>query len=179
MGPTWGPPGSCRSQMGPMLAPRTSFLREGFSGPMYFSGWIKIWKKAPTTISANNLRFTIVVEVIAVHLEFLYWKQIITLVAVKSWYEKLMHHLVFFLMKIGILPLDENYVNVLKSLTCNIDIAAKTKPNWKMCANLSIFYGLLRHSGFLPHRLGWQFIPNISPSPCAVGKIPALNDLQA
>ena len=23
MGPTWGPPGSCRPQMGPMLAPRT------------------------------------------------------------------------------------------------------------------------------------------------------------
>ena len=26
MGPTWGPPGSCRTQMGPMLAPRTLLL---------------------------------------------------------------------------------------------------------------------------------------------------------
>ena len=29
MGPTWGPPGSCRPQMGPMLDPRT--LRSGVS----------------------------------------------------------------------------------------------------------------------------------------------------
>ena len=29
MGPTWGPPGSCRSQMGPMLAPRTLLSRKG------------------------------------------------------------------------------------------------------------------------------------------------------
>ena len=30
MGPTWGPPGSCRPQMGPMLAPWT-LLSEGFA----------------------------------------------------------------------------------------------------------------------------------------------------
>ena len=31
MGPTWGPPGSCRPQMGPMLAPWT--LLSGWFGP--------------------------------------------------------------------------------------------------------------------------------------------------
>ena len=31
MGPTWGPPGSCRSQMGPMLAPR--ILLSGITSP--------------------------------------------------------------------------------------------------------------------------------------------------
>ena len=29
MGPTWGPPGSCRSQMGPMLAPWTLLSEQG------------------------------------------------------------------------------------------------------------------------------------------------------
>ena len=31
MGPTWGPPGSCRSQMGPMLAPWNFEIREYIS----------------------------------------------------------------------------------------------------------------------------------------------------
>ena len=32
MGPTWGPPGSCRPQMGPMLAPRTLLSRVIYDG---------------------------------------------------------------------------------------------------------------------------------------------------
>ena len=32
MGPTWGPPGPCRSQMGPTLAPRTLLSGEFFHG---------------------------------------------------------------------------------------------------------------------------------------------------
>ena len=31
MGPTWGPPGTCRPQMGPMLAPRTLLWRVEYS----------------------------------------------------------------------------------------------------------------------------------------------------
>ena len=32
MGPTWGPPGSCRPQMGPMLAPWTLLSAEFYTG---------------------------------------------------------------------------------------------------------------------------------------------------
>ena len=35
MGPAWGPPGSCRPQMGPMLAPRT--LLSGYTAPLTLS----------------------------------------------------------------------------------------------------------------------------------------------
>ena len=38
MGPTWGPPGSCRPQMGPILAPWNIAIREnmyGFPGHLY------------------------------------------------------------------------------------------------------------------------------------------------
>ena len=36
MGPTWGPPGSCRPQMGPMLAPLTFLSRVlRFVKPLY------------------------------------------------------------------------------------------------------------------------------------------------
>ena len=37
MGPTWGPPGSCRPQMGPMLAPWT-----------FLSGWFINWTEDVT-----------------------------------------------------------------------------------------------------------------------------------
>ena len=37
MGPTWGPPGSCRPQMGPMMAPRTLL-----SGWLYMKQWCMI-----------------------------------------------------------------------------------------------------------------------------------------
>ena len=37
MGPTWGPPGSCRPQMGPMLAPWT-----------LLSGYVSIWLHCAT-----------------------------------------------------------------------------------------------------------------------------------
>ena len=38
MGPTWGPPGPCRPQMGPMLAPRT--LLSGSLSVGYISTWL-------------------------------------------------------------------------------------------------------------------------------------------
>ena len=39
MGPTWGPPGSCRPQMGPMLAPWTLL-----SGSRYSNSLQKAWE---------------------------------------------------------------------------------------------------------------------------------------
>ena len=57
MGPTWGPPGSCRPQMGPMLAPWT--LLSGL--PLH--GWVTVttnrsyhqprWRR-PKTVRPNN-----------------------------------------------------------------------------------------------------------------------------
>ena len=47
MEPTWGPPGSCRPQMGPMLAPGT-----------LLSGWIK---KQCQTVATNFCPFTKIV----------------------------------------------------------------------------------------------------------------------
>ena len=44
MGPTWGPPGSCRAQMGPMLAPRT--LLSGTPFKLIHDDVIK-WKHFP------------------------------------------------------------------------------------------------------------------------------------
>ena len=34
MGPTWGPPGSCRPQMGPILAPWTLLLGMGYKAAL-------------------------------------------------------------------------------------------------------------------------------------------------
>ena len=45
MGPTWGPPGSCRPQMGPMLSPRT--LLSGKSSNWHISKCIRLDSYTP------------------------------------------------------------------------------------------------------------------------------------
>ena len=46
MGPTWGPPGSCRPQMGPMLAPWT--LLSGMAGVTHCGQCcVAIWRQRP------------------------------------------------------------------------------------------------------------------------------------
>ena len=51
MGPTWGPPGSCRPQMGPMLAPwtllsGTAYIRQ-YSTHYHGVAWAAWWLKSP------------------------------------------------------------------------------------------------------------------------------------
>ena len=53
MGPTWGPPGSCRPQMGPILAPWT-LLSGKFSDQWkygYCQTYLKTWKKNKEIVS--------------------------------------------------------------------------------------------------------------------------------
>ena len=47
MGPTWGPPGSCRTQMGPMIAPWTLLLR--------YSDWKVMGEEAPWTTLIHHV----------------------------------------------------------------------------------------------------------------------------
>ena len=57
MGPTWDPPGSCRPQMGPMLAPWTML-----SG--YICSKVSLWLVTPTSIALSvgyHSSFTVVV----------------------------------------------------------------------------------------------------------------------
>ena len=44
MGPTWGPPGSCRPQMGPILAPWTLLSGDLFSRIHWFFSWWSTWQ---------------------------------------------------------------------------------------------------------------------------------------
>ena len=50
MGPTWGPPGSCRSQMGPMLAPRTLI-----SGYIRFNNLVSTTEWTPQNIFLTKI----------------------------------------------------------------------------------------------------------------------------
>ena len=63
-GPTWGPPGSCRPQMGPMLAPKTLLSGE----PMqWWASYVFVWCRKGRHIEARTKRLTFGRELIQMH----------------------------------------------------------------------------------------------------------------
>ena len=58
MGPTWGPPGSCRPQVGPMFAPINFAIRvliESLPGPTYFMVWANVVPVSSTWVATVHI----------------------------------------------------------------------------------------------------------------------------
>ena len=58
MGPIWGPPGSCRPQVGPMLAHinfAISVLIEALPGPTYFMVWANVVPVSSTWVATVHI----------------------------------------------------------------------------------------------------------------------------
>ena len=58
MGPTWGPPGSCRPQMGPMLAPCTLAIRD------FFHHFLVSWELASPSTTWTVTHLVLCIEIL-------------------------------------------------------------------------------------------------------------------